>query len=151
MSKRSQTRSSSPQPFAPVHAVIAIAREFERVSRESPLSMTQYRLMLYLKDGPRSVSEIAAINLITKATTSGHLTALRENKWVYAEIEPLDRRVTRIVLTESGLKALAQFETSLLDCLKALVAEEDRTRVLADLTSLYTSMGAAREARDAEA
>jgi DNA-binding MarR family transcriptional regulator len=149
MSKRSDKRSPSTLQFAPVHAITAIAREFDRVSRDAPISITQYRLMLYLKDGPRSAGEVAATSLVTKATMSGHITALRENEWITAEIEPHDRRVTRLLLTEKGRRVIADFERLLLDSLKSLVAEEDRARVLSDLTFLYTSMAATREARNA--
>jgi DNA-binding MarR family transcriptional regulator len=148
MTKRSDKRSSSTLQFAPVHAIAAIAREFERVSRDAPISMTHYRLMLYLKDGPRSAGDVAATSLVTKATMSGHIATLRENEWITAEIEPHDRRVTRLLLTEKGRQVIADFERLLLDCLKSLVADEDRARVLSDLTFLYTSMAATRESRN---
>jgi DNA-binding MarR family transcriptional regulator len=106
--------------------------------------------MLYLKDGPRSASEIAATSLVTKATMSGHIGSLRENEWITAEIEPHDRRVTRLLLTGKGRQVMADFERLLLSCLESLVAKEDRARVLADLTYLYASMAATREARYAD-
>jgi len=101
--------------------------------------------MLYLKDGPRNAGEVAATSLVTKATISGHIASLRENEWITAEIEPHDRRVTRLLLTEKGRQAIDDFERLLLACLESLVSKEDRARVLSDLTHLYTSLTETRE------
>ncbi|WP_172162731.1 MarR family winged helix-turn-helix transcriptional regulator [Paraburkholderia elongata] len=120
-------------------------REFDKIARDTPVSITQYRLMLYLKDGPRSAGEVAATSLVSKATISGHIASLRENEWISAEIEAHDRRVTRLLLTETGREALADFERLLLNCLKSFISEDDRARVLSDLTHLYTSLSAIRE------
>jgi DNA-binding MarR family transcriptional regulator len=133
--------------FAPVRAIATISREFDKVSRDAPISITQYRFMLYLKDGPRRAGEVAATSLVTKATISGHIAILREKGWITAEMEPIDRRVTRIVLTDAGRVAMQAFENRLLDCLTALIRPEDRERVLLDLSRLYMALSATRESR----
>ncbi|NPT54845.1 MarR family transcriptional regulator [Paraburkholderia sp. 5N] len=145
MSKSTPKPSLSDAQFAPVRAITAIVREFDKIARDTPVSITQYRLMLYLKDGPRSAGEVAATSLVSKATISGHIASLRENEWISAEIEAHDRRVTRLLLTETGREALADFERLLLNCLKSFISEDDRARVLSDLTHLYTSLSAIRE------
>jgi len=145
MNKRPQKPSSSAVRYAPVRAIAAIAREFDNVARDAPISVTQYRLMLYLKDGPRNAGEVAATSLVTKATISGHIASLRENEWITAEIEPHDRRVTRLLLTEKGRQAIDDFERLLLNCLESLIPKEERARVLSDLTHLYTSLTEIRE------
>jgi DNA-binding MarR family transcriptional regulator len=103
--------------------------------------------MLYLKDGPRRAGEVAATSLVTKATISGHIAILREKGWITAEMDPIDRRVTRLVLTDTGRMA---FENRLLDCLKSLIRPEDRERLLSDLARLYESLSATRETRYAD-
>ncbi|MGF6601402.1 DNA-binding MarR family transcriptional regulator [Paraburkholderia sp. GAS448] len=150
MSKRTPKPSSSDAQFAPVRAITAIAREFDKVARYAPVSITQYHLMLYLKDGPRSAGQVAATCLVTTATISGQIASLRENEWISAEIEPHDRRVTRLLLTEAGREALADFERLLLNCLESLISKDDRARVLSDLTHLCTSFSATRETRYAD-
>jgi DNA-binding MarR family transcriptional regulator len=147
MSQKPKKPPSSTSQFAPVRAIAAVAREFDKVAREAPVSITQYRLMLYLKDGPSRAGDVATANLVTKATISGHIASLRENEWIIAEIEPHDRRVTRLLLTDKGRQVMADFERLLLSCLESLVSKEDRPRVLSDLTHLYTSMAATRETR----
>jgi DNA-binding MarR family transcriptional regulator len=136
--------------FAPVRAIATICREFDKVSRDAPVSITQYRFMLYLKDGPRRAGEVAATSLVTKATISGHIAILREKGWIAAETDTVDRRVSRLVLTDSGRVAMQAFENQLLDCLKSLVGPEDRKRVLRDLARLYTALSATRESRYVE-
>jgi DNA-binding MarR family transcriptional regulator len=136
--------------FAPVRAVATISREFDKLSRDAPISITQYRFMLYLKDGPRRAGEVAATSLVTKATISGHITILREKGWITAEMDPIDRRVSRLVLTDSGRLAMEAFENRLLDCLKSLIRPEDRERLLSDLARLYESLSATRETRYAD-
>jgi DNA-binding MarR family transcriptional regulator len=142
-----ETNKSHASVFAPVRAVATISREFDKVSRDAPISITQYRFMLYLKDGPRRAGEVAATSLVTKATISGHIAILREKGWITAETDTVDRRVTRLVLTDSGRVVMEAFENQLLNCLKLLIRPEDRERVLLDLARLYTALSATRESR----
>jgi DNA-binding MarR family transcriptional regulator len=145
-----ETNKSDISKFAPVRAVATISREFDKVCRDAPISITQYRFMLYLKDGPRRAGEVAATSLVTKATISGHITILRDKGWITAETDTVDRRVTRLVLTDSGRVAMQSFENLLLDCLKSLIRPEDRERVLSDLAGLYAALSATRESRYAD-
>jgi DNA-binding MarR family transcriptional regulator len=145
-----ETEKSHVSKFAPVRAISTISREFDKVCRDASVSITQYRFMLYLKDGPRRAGEVAATSLVTKATISGHITILRDKGWITAETDTVDRRVTRLVLTDSGRMAMQSFESQLLDCLKSLIRPEDRERVLSDLAGLYAALSATRESRYAD-
>lgn len=133
--------------FAPVRAIMTIAREFDKLARELDVSIVQYRFMLYLKDGPKRAGEVAATSLVTKATISGHINALRDKGWVKVEMEPVDRRVTRLVLSAAGRKAMASFEAKLLECLGSLVHRDDRDRVLNHLREIYWALSATRDTR----
>ncbi len=133
--------------FAPVRAITAIAREFDKVARDEDVSIVQYRLLLFLEDGPRRAGEIAATNLVTKATISGHLATLRQRGWISVELEPFDRRVTRIVLTDTGREAMEKLEAKLLECLRGLIEEKDRERILHGMSEVYWALSASRESR----
>ena len=146
MSDKTQERADTLK-FAPVRAIMALAREFDKVARDHDVSIAQYRFMLYLKDGPRRAGEVAATSLVTQATISGHIAALREKGWITAATECSDRRVTRLLLSELGREAMRAFETRLLECLETQVDESNRTRVLASLTELYWALSATRESR----
>jgi DNA-binding MarR family transcriptional regulator len=134
----------------PVRSIVALSREFEQVGRRSEMSLTQYRFMLFLRNGPKRAGEIAATSLVTKATISGQITQLREKGWVAVETEAADRRVSRVVLTAAGRAVMDRFEAALLDCLEGLIGEADRERILDALGDLYRALGATRESRFAQ-
>jgi DNA-binding MarR family transcriptional regulator len=133
--------------FAPVRAIMTIAREFDKVARDLDVSVVQYRFMLYLKDGPRRAGEVAATSLVTRATISGHIAALREKGWITAEAEAFDRRITRLLLTDSGRAAMEAFEAALLESLSSLMDQGNRDRMLEALSELYRALSATRETR----
>jgi DNA-binding MarR family transcriptional regulator len=131
----------------PVRSIVAISREFEQVGKHGEISLTQYRFMLFLRNGPKRAGEIAATSLVTKATISGQITQLKEKGWVAVETEASDRRVSRVVLTSSGRAVMDGFEAKLLACLEGLIDAADRPRILAALSDLYLALGATRESR----
>ena len=90
----------------PVRSIVAISREFEQVGKQGEMSITQYRFMLFLRNGPKRAGEIAATSLVTKATISGQITSLKEKGWVDVETDETDRRVSRVVLTGEGREAM---------------------------------------------
>ena len=135
----------------PVRSIVAISREFEQVGKQGEMSITQYRFMLFLRNGPKRAGEIAATSLVTKATISGQITSLKEKGWVDVETDETDRRVSRVVLTGEGREAMDQLEARLLRCLEGLIGEADRPGILAALSDLYLALGATRESRLADA
>lgn len=135
----------------PVRSIVALSREFEQVGRQGEMSLTLYRFMLFLRNGPKRAGEIAATSLVTKATISGQITQLKEKGWVAVETEESDRRVSRVVLTAEGRAAMDRFEAALLACLENLIGEADRERILDALRDLYRALGATRESRFAQA
>ena len=135
----------------PVRSIVAVAREFEQVGKQSELSLTQYRFMLFLRNGPKRAGEIAATSLVTKATISGQITQLKDKGWVDVETDQADRRVSRVVLTAEGRAVMDRFEAKLLDCLEGLIGDAGRDGILAALGDLYLALGASRETRLANA
>lgn len=133
---------------APVRCIVALGREFEQVARTGEMSITQYRFMLFLRNGPKRAGELAATSLVTKATVSGQISALKEKGWIAAESDAADRRVSRIVLTAAGRSAMDAFEQRLLGCLEALLGDGgDTGRILGALSDFYLALGATRETR----
>ena len=131
----------------PVRSIVAISREFEQVGKQSEMGITQYRFMLFLRNGPKRAGEIAATSLVTKATISGQITQLRDKGWVAVETDEADRRVSRVVLTEDGRTVMDKFEAQLLACLEGLIGDGDKPAILAALSDLYLALGATRESR----
>jgi DNA-binding MarR family transcriptional regulator len=135
----------------PVRCIVALSREFDQVGRQGEMSITQYRFMLFLRNGPKRAGEIAATSMVTKATISGQITQLKDRGWVDVETDASDRRVSRVVLTVEGRAAMDRLEAKLLRCLEGLIGEADRSRILEALTDLYLALGATRESRLADA
>jgi DNA-binding MarR family transcriptional regulator len=135
----------------PVRCIVALSREFDQVGRQGEMSITQYRFMLFLRNGPKRAGEIAATSMVTKATISGQITQLKDKGWVDVETDASDRRVSRVVLTAEGRAAMDALEARLLRALEGLIGEGDRARILEALTDLYLALGATRESRLADA
>ncbi|MEI9987891.1 MAG: MarR family transcriptional regulator [Aliidongia sp.] len=131
----------------PVRCIVAVSREFDQVGKQGEMSITQYRFMLFLRNGPKRAGEIAATSLVTKATISGQITQLKEKGWVDVETDEADRRVSRVVLTAEGRAAMDRLEAKLLNCLEGLIGDADKSAILTALSDLYLALGATRESR----
>jgi DNA-binding MarR family transcriptional regulator len=134
-----------------VRSIVAMFREFEQAAKQGEMSLTQYRFMLFLRNGPKRAGTIAARSFVTKATVSGQITALREKGWIAVDSDGTDRRVSRVVLTDEGRSIMDAFEGRLLTCLETLIGEADRPGILAALGDLYVALGATRESRFGQA
>jgi DNA-binding MarR family transcriptional regulator len=134
----------------PVRCIVAVFREFERAARDAELSVTQYRFLLFLRNGPMRAGEIAANSLLTKATISGRIQELRELGLIETQAEASDLRVTRLTLTKAGRDRMDRFERRLLRVLKELIGGADEARILGALGELYREMKHSREARFAD-
>ncbi len=134
----------------PVRCIVAVFREFERAARDAELSITHFRFLLFLRNGPMRAGEIAANSLLTKATISGRIQELRELGLIETRTEASDLRVTRLALTRAGRDRMDRFERRLLGVLKDLIGEGDEARILGALGELYGEMKHSREARFAD-
>jgi DNA-binding MarR family transcriptional regulator len=130
-----------------VRSIVAMFREFEQAAKHGEMSLTQYRFMLFLRNGPKRAGAIAARSFVTKATVSGQITALREKGWIAVDSDGTDRRVSRVVLTDEGRSVMDAFEARLLTCLETLIGEADKPAILGALGDLYVALGATRESR----
>ncbi|HVJ55172.1 MAG TPA: MarR family transcriptional regulator [Aliidongia sp.] len=130
-----------------VRSIVAVFREFEQAAKQGEMNLTQYRFMLFLRNGPKRAGAIAATSFVTKATVSGQITALKEKGWIDVESDHADRRVSRVVLTDEGRAAMDAFEARLLACLENLIGDADQQGILAALGDLYIALGASRESR----
>ena len=140
--------AKQPKPVYAVRSIVAVFREFEQAAKQGEMSLTQYRFMLFLRNGPKRAGAIAATSFVTKATVSGQITALKEKGWIAVESDHADRRVSRVVLTQEGRAAMDEFEARLLNCLEALIGpESDGPGIIAAMSDLYVALGASRESR----
>ncbi|TXH64095.1 MAG: MarR family transcriptional regulator [Burkholderiaceae bacterium] len=129
-----------------VRAVVALFREFDQVARTTDVSMAQYRILLFLRNGPARAGSIAAMTFVKKPTTSLQLAALRERGWIDEQEDPDDGRARRLVLTTAGRVAMDRFEDTLAAALHGLLGDAGLATV-PSLSAVYRVLGETRERR----
>ncbi len=104
------------------------------VSRVHELTLAQYRLLLYLKDGPAcTVNEIASALGIAQSSASELVSRMVNSGLLRREPKPQDRRATQILLSEKARAILQQsasaVEEAMEQLLRRLKQEERQTFV----------------------
>lgn len=138
------------RPVLAVRAIVRIAREFEDVCRELGLSLSQYRLMLFVRHGPRRAGELAAQAAIKRPTLTAIVDGLeRQGRLRRVRVES-DRRAVDLELTPAGLRAMRQLETRLADLMDMLCLGGDHDGMLDALAELSTLVDREVERRTAD-
>jgi len=122
-----------------VRAIVFLYREFERACRDEGMSIPQYRLMLFLRHGPKRAGELAARAAIQRPTLTSLVDGLEKDGRLRRVQVEADRRGVRLELTESGVRDLHAVEARLaflLDGLFEADAARDREEILDALLKL---------------
>ena len=93
-----------------VRAIVFTNRLFEYECRELGVSLAQYRLLLYLRHGPKRAGELAAQAAITRPSLSVLLVALERAGLIRRSEVEGDGRGVRLALSRKGLGAIARVE-----------------------------------------
>lgn len=96
-----------------VRSIVCITREFERVCRDSGVSLPQYRLLLFLRHGPERAGELAAKVAIKRPTLTALVNGLERDGMLRRAADSQDGRGVRIELTPAGLQSLEETERQL--------------------------------------
>jgi DNA-binding MarR family transcriptional regulator len=86
-------------------------RQRERLQRALGLTMSETNLgalRLIERQGPIAVTEVARRLEIDQSNASRQIRALEEQELVGRAVDPDDRRVARVAITDAGRKVLAQ-------------------------------------------
>lgn len=127
-----------------VRSVVAIYREFEQIARRSDISMAQYRLLLFLLNGPKRAGAIAAAAELAKPTVSLAINGLREKGWVKSG-PGVDGRASVVTITPEGYARMTSFEQDLAQNLNSML--DDPADLAAALAKAYAAMDATKEIR----
>lgn len=120
-----------------VRAVAIASRFLEQTCQERGLSLPQYRLLLWMRRGPRRAGELAQRAAVRRPTITALVEGLVEHGWLHRAPVEGDRRGIRLELTESGARALTETEAALGSRLRELAgAHEEPARVLDGLDAL---------------
>jgi DNA-binding MarR family transcriptional regulator len=101
---------------------------FARVSARHDLTAPQARLLCVLTDGPRAMSELAAILGVEKAAMTGLIDRIERRGLVQRTAVPGDRRACRVELTPSGETRAVAVHDEVAAVLGALTSSLSATR-----------------------
>lgn len=108
-----------------VRAIVFLNREFERVCRGEGIRIPHYRLLLFLRHGPKRAGELAARAAIQRPTLTSLVDGLEKDGRIRRVQVAADRRGVRLELTETGLRDLRTVESRLAELVEGLL--EGRT------------------------
>ena len=124
-----------------------MARLFEYECRELGVSMAQYRMLLYLRHGPKRAGELAAQASITRPSLSTLIAALDKQGLVQRTSVNADRRGVRLELTKKGLATIARVEERFGEIFDDASVNCERGRLLDALEELTAELNEQIEAR----
>jgi len=130
-----------------VRAFVFMSRLFEYECRELEISMAQYRMLLYLRHGPRRAGELAARASITRPSLSTLIAAMEKQGVIRRDTVDDDRRGVRLELTRKGLQAIERIEARFGEIFDDASKDCDRARLLDALEELTRSLNDQIEAR----
>ncbi len=125
-----ETREGDRRATRAVRAVVFLYREFERVCRDEGISIPQYRLLLFLRHGPKRAGELAARAAIQRPTLTSLVDGLEKDGRLRRVQVEADRRGVRLELTEGGVQAMRGIEGRLSDLLEELCEKGDKDEIL---------------------
>jgi DNA-binding MarR family transcriptional regulator len=113
-----------------VRAIVFLYREFERVCRDEGISIPQYRLLLFLRHGPKRAGELAARAAIQRPTLTSLVDGLEKDGRIRRVQVEADRRGVRLELSDAGLVAMQSVEEKLSTLLEGLCEMGDKDEIL---------------------
>jgi DNA-binding MarR family transcriptional regulator len=128
--------SGDPRLARAARSIVCISRVFEQLCREAGVSLAQYRLMLFLRHGPRRAGELAAKVAIKRPTLTALVAGLEKEKRLRRIADEDDGRGVRIELTSAGLEALEDIELRLSMTVDKICDLGERESILGALDQL---------------
>ena len=132
----SNGREPDRRATAAVRSIVFLYREFERACREEGISIPQYRLLLFLRHGPKRAGELAARAAIQRPTLTSLVDGLEKDGRLRRVQVEADRRGVRLELTETGMRDMRRIEGTLASLLEGLVDGDDEAEILSAFVKL---------------
>ena len=132
--------------------VLYLHHRLERVQKNGdlPLSLSQYRLLYMIQQGPARSVELATASGMTKPSIGALVNQLEEGGWIERQEIESDRRAASIRITAAGRKAVGRFEAALQDALEQFLGAEALAKADDELGWFYDLMQTKRsEAHEA--
>lgn len=126
--------------FKLLRTVLYLHHRLERASRTADVSISQYRMLYFLAQGPRRAAELATESSIRKPSITSLIATLESKGWISREEDPDDRRALCIRITREGKSAMRGLEQHLQEALVEFLGEdelEDAEAAVAELFELW--------------
>jgi DNA-binding MarR family transcriptional regulator len=130
-----------------VRAFVFMSRLFEYECRELGVSMAQYRMLLYLRHGPKRAGELAARASITRPSLSTLIAAMERMGLLRRSSVDVDKRGVHLELTRKGEAAIERVESRFGEIFEDAAKDCDRERLVESLNELTRVLNEQIEAR----
>jgi DNA-binding MarR family transcriptional regulator len=118
----------------------SINRQTERVTTPYGLTIKQYGLLFLLQtEGPQSQIVLSEKAGLDRTSVMRHVDWLEKRGFVRRDVQPADRRVNHVVLTDTGAKLLSRTLTEVRKAeqtFAAVLSEQERVQLLSLLKRL---------------
>ena len=104
---------TDPRLARAARSIALLARVFEQVARDSGVSLPQYRLLAFLRDGPKRAGELAARAAIKRPTLTALVDTLEKEERLQRIADECDGRGVQAEITEKGHDDLEAVESAL--------------------------------------
>jgi DNA-binding MarR family transcriptional regulator len=119
-----------------VRAIVFMNRLFEYETRFLDISLAQYRLLLYLRHGPKRAGELATHASVTRPALSTLIAGMEQERLIRRVAVPVDRRGVSLEITRKGLATIARVEERFGHVFDDATSDLDRENLLESLTGL---------------
>jgi DNA-binding MarR family transcriptional regulator len=93
-----------------IRAIVFMNRLFEYETRSLDIGLAQYRLLLYLRYGPKRAGELATHASVTRPALSTLIAGMEENKLIRRSSVQADKRGVKLEITRRGIETLDRTE-----------------------------------------
>lgn len=110
-----------------------LSRLVEKTCAQGDLSLSQYRLLLFVSRQPQRAGELASRAAVSRPAITDLVDCLERNGLLQRVPVNGDRRGIALQLTDDGADAIRRVEDSLAGRLKPLLVDDDLVQGLIDL------------------
>lgn len=134
--KTERPPSKSPSVDVKLEAARVLARltrSVEKACSDSGLSLSQYRLLLFISLQPQLMSDLASRAQVSRPAITDGVDALEKLGLLKRSAVVGDRRATSLELTSKGAKTLEKAEKSILARLDAYLDNKETAKAIASI------------------
>jgi DNA-binding MarR family transcriptional regulator len=153
-SNKEPVRSTPPTPdrarearARAVRAIVFMNRIFEYECRGLDVGLAQYRLLLYLRHGPKRAGELATQSSLTRPALSTLIAGMEQDRLIRRGAVQTDRRGVRLEITRKGLETIERVEERFGKVFDDAIVELDRAELVQQLASLCRQLTVDMEKR----